>query len=315
MIVIGGNLMFGSKKKKNVEDGKAIFAKMSEKREDFDTTYAQVEECEKRMLADTKQVLENTSNLILHAENNIEEEASLIHTLDEFSKEWEEAGTDYNQLVCLVEEQFEASKALVEENKHYTTPAKYLTATPDNLRQTNLSQQKKLDEMAENGKKIGVLALNAATLAGKIDGDGKELVSTAEEIRQVAVEYEQSARLMKEELVSAVEKIDELEEIVYHLVSLMKENNKGTTRLLKKCQESVKQVKDSAMRDFGEDIVGIRDKVIGLKNLDEEIAKCGERNKIQLGDIEEELQKQKTELRELESDMSYMLDLAQEQIK
>ena len=57
----------------------------------------------------------------------------------------------------------------------------------------------------------------------------------------------------------------------------------------------------------------IRDKVVGIRNLDEEVAKCTERNKIQLSDIQEELQNQKKEMAEMESDLSHLLDTLEEQ--
>ena len=118
---------------------------------------------------------------------------------------------------------------------------------------------------------------------------------------------------MREELENSKERIAELEDVVGRLVALMKENNMGTTRLLKKCQESSKAMEESIMRDFSNDMILIRDKVVGLRNLDEEIAKCGERNKIQLSDVQEDVTSQKNQLAELESDISYMLDLLEEQ--
>lgn len=87
----------------------------------------------------------------------------------------------------------------------------------------------------------------------------------------------------------------------------------GVTRLLKKNQEISQAVANSGMRDFSNDMIELRDKIVGLRNLDEEIAKCGERDKIQLSDVQEDVVNQKKQLAELESDISYMLDRIEEQ--
>jgi peptidoglycan hydrolase CwlO-like protein len=66
------------------------------------------------------------------------------------------------------------------------------------------------------------------------------------------------------------------------------------------------------MRDFSEDLAEIRDEVMGLRNTDEEIAKCAERSKLQMGDIKEEMEAVKREIAEIESDISYLMDVAEQ---
>ena len=127
--------------------------------------------------------------------------------------------------------------------------------------------------------------------------------------------YEKAAVAMKEEVEASYSKIVEMEETIAHLVALLKENNIGTAKLFKKCQETQKFMEKSSMRDFSEDLILIRDKVVNMRNLDEEIAKCAERNKIQLSDIQEDIQNQKQELAEMESDLLHLLDSAEDSFK
>ncbi len=307
--------MFGNKKNKILEEqNRTLLAQMSEKREGFDADVAQIEEAQKRIHADVCQVMENTNSLVEHAMFNIEEESGLIHTIDDFSRELKSAVDEYDSLRTMVEKQLEATTALVEENKHYTTPAKYLTEASGTIRATNTSYVGQLEELEEAGRKMGVLALNAAIEAGRLGDSGKQFVAASEEIRQYASTFEKKALSMKEDLIHSKERIDELEEVIGRLVSLMKEGNMGATRLLKKSQEMHRAVEESSMRDFSDDMILIRDKVVGLRNLDEEIAKSGERNKIQLSDIQEDVANQKQQLAELESDISYMMDTLDEQV-
>jgi methyl-accepting chemotaxis protein len=260
--------MFG---RRNRKDGKIrnIFDHIYQQRITFETSVSQVEEGRKRVYSDICQAMDNSNEIVTHAMLNIEEESATIHSIDAFSKDLIGALDGYGQLKAEVDKQLEVATALVEENKHFTSPAKYLSEVPSSLKQNCQSYEQQLDEMTEYGKRMGVLALNAAIEAGRLGDSGKNFVLAAEEIRQTAVNYEKSATVMKEEVEASREKIVELEDTITHLVSLLKENNVGTAKLLKKCQETKSFMEKSGMRDFSEDLISIRDKVVSMRNLDE----------------------------------------------
>lgn len=306
--------MFGSKRNRIEGQIREIFDHIYQQRVTFETSLTQVEDGRKRVYNDICQVMTNTNQLVTNAMLNIEEESAMIHGIDEFSKELRVAVDEYGQLQSEVEHQLQVAAALVEDNKHFTSPAKYLSEAPATLKQSCQSYEKQLDDMAEYGKRMGVLALNAAIEAGRIGESGMPFVLAAEEIRQTAVSYEKAAVTMKEEVEASYAKIAEMEETIQHLVSLLKENNMGTAKLFKKCQETQNAMAHSGMRDFSDDLILIRDKVVNIRNLDEDIAKCAERNKIQLSDIQEDIQNQKHDLAEMESDLLHLLDSAEEQL-
>lgn len=307
--------MFGNKRNRKEEQIRDVFDRIYQKRVTFETSVGQVEEGRKRVYNDICQVMTNTNELTTHAMLNIEEESKAIHDIDVFSKELREAVGEYAQLKDEVEQQYKTATALVEENKHFTSPAKYLSEVPNALRQNCQSYEQQLEEMTDYGKRMGVLALNAAIEAGRLGESGKGFVLAAEEIRQTAVSYEKAAISMKEEVAASKEKIAEMEDTISRLIALLKENNVGTAKLFKKCQETQKFMEQSRMRDFSDDMIVIRDKVVNMRNLDEEIAKCTERTQIQLSDIQEDLQNQKQELAEMESDLLHLLDTAEEQLQ
>ena len=294
--------MFGNKKNKIEEQIRDVFSQVTEQRESFEQRVSQIEAEEKHIFADVSQVLENTGELSNHAMYNIEEESALIHSIDDFSRDLRVAAEKYSQVTELVRQEMETITELVEANKHFTSPSKYLTEVPMILKQTNESYEKQLSEMAEYGRQMGVMALNAAIEAGRMGEGAKQFVNAAEEIRQTALVYERAAVTMKEELVASQTKVSELEDTIHRLVGLLKDSNMGTARLLKKCQETNNVIKNASMRDFSDDMILMRDKVVAMRNLDEEIAKCAERNQIQLCDIQDEVQAQRESVVELESD-------------
>ena len=306
--------MFGSKRKRD-EQIRDAFDHIYQQRVNFETSVGQVEKGRERVYNDICQVMTSTNELTTHAMLNIEEESKAISEIDTFSRELMGAVDEYLQLKSNVDEQVKTAIALVEENKHFTSPAKYLIEVPNALKQNCQSYEKQLDDMTDYGKRMGVLALNAAIEAGRLGESGKNFVLAAEEIRQTAVSYEKTAVAMKEEVEASRAKVAELEETIVHLISLMKESNVGTAKLFKKCQETQNAIGKSSMRDFSEDLILIRDKVVNMRNLDEEIAKCAERNKIQLSDIQEDIQGQKKELAEMESDLLHLLDSAEANFK
>ena len=304
--------MFGSRRNKIDGKKRDIFDHIYQKRVTFETSVNQVEEGNKRVYKDICQVMTNSNELVTNTMINIEDESALIHKIDEFSKELHVITEEHEQLKAEIEHQLHVSAALVEENKHFTTPAKYLMEVPSALKESNQFYDKKLDEMAEYGKQMSVLALNAAIEAGRIGENGMPFVLAAEEIRQAAVTYEKAALAMKDEIKQAQNKVAEMEETITHLVSLLKDNNMGTAKLFKTCQETYKFIKQSQIRDYSDDLIELRDSVVKIRNLDEEIAKCAERSKIQLSDIQEDIQNQKHDLADMESDLLHLLDSTEE---
>lgn len=305
--------MFGSKRNKNENRIREIFDRIYQQRVNFETSLTQVEDGRECIYNDIEQVMTNTTQIVNNAMLNIEEESAMILTIDDFSRELKSSLDKYGNVENEILAQLKAAAELVEQNKHFTTPAKYLSEVPNTLKQTCESYEKQLDDMTEQGKRMGVLALNAAIEAGRLGETGKSFVLAAEEIRQNAVNCEKAAITMKEEVEASKEKIAELEETIQHLISLLKDNNIGTAKLFKKCHETQNFMANSSIPDFSDDLIFLRDKVVNMRNLDEEIAKCGERNKIQISDIQEDMQNQKQDIAEMESDLLHLLDSLEEQ--
>lgn len=306
--------MFGRRNKKE-EHIRNVFDYIYQQRVTFETSVGQVEEGRERVHKDLEQVVTNTTDMVNHAMNNIEEASALIHDIDEFSKVLSGGLDEFGQFKKEIQEQLQAASELIEGNKHLTTPSKYLSEVPNSMKETYESYEQHLDDMVGYGKQMGVLALNAAIEAGRLGEGGRSFMMAAEEIRQTAVSYEKAAEDMKAEVAASHEKIEELEETISHLIALLRENTIGAAKLFKKCQETKNSMEQKGMRDYSDDLISIRGRVVNIRNLDEEIAKCGERNQIQLSDIQEDIQSQKQEITEMESDLLHLLDVAEEQFR
>lgn len=307
--------MFGNKKNKKNDKINDFFDRMNQQRMEFEGSIDDVEERRKRIEKDLHQLEKNTDKLCDQTKLNIKEEIETIHEIDASSKDWDQAFKEYRQLEERIKTQVKEMTDLVESNKHFTSPAKQLSDVSKTMTAVARTYELQLDEVTKYGKSMGTLALDATNEAKKLGDSGKDILLVAEAMQQVALSYDNALENMSREAVDARVKITELEETATRLISLMKDNNVSTAKLLMKCREMEEFMKKSSIRDFSEDLASTRDKIIRIRNLDEEIAKCCERNKIQLSDIQEDMQTQKKKIAEMESDVLYFLDSAEEQMR
>ncbi|MBR3810814.1 MAG: hypothetical protein IKJ16_00590 [Agathobacter sp.] len=307
--------MFGSKKNKKNEKINDFFDCMNQQRLDFESSIDEVEERRKRIERDLHQLEKNTDKVCDNTKLNIKEEIETIRGIDASSKDWDLAFKEYRQLEERVKTQVKEMTDLVEANKHFTSPAKQLSDVSKSMNAAARTYEMQLDEVTKYGKSMGTLALDAANEAKKLGDNGKDILVVAEAMQQIALSYENALKNMSKEAVDVRAKIAELEETATRLITLMKDNNVSTAKLLMKSREMEDFMKKSSIRDFSEDLASTRDKVIRIRNLDEEIAKCCERNKIQLSDIQEDMQSQKKKILEMESDLLYLLDSAEEKMR
>ena len=301
--------MFGNKNKmssdeilemKNKLEASDTFARNVEKSSDIlDTNLTEITESCSRTAEYANQVADNVSSTIESSKSNIDVEASLIHSLDEYGNAVSKTQADIEKLVEKVKEQNEEALKLVDNNKHFTSPSKYLSELPSTFREANQKYSGHIGKMSEYCKQMGVLALNSAIEAGRLGDSGKVFVNSCEVIRTYATNYENEIALMKEEISASNEKIAYLEEQVRHLVGLLKENNVATAKLMKQCGETSDFAGELKLGIDFDSITELKTNVIDLKNAEEEILKSGERNRMQLEDMFAEIETQQKNQEEI----------------
>ena len=127
--------MFGNKNRmssdeilemKNKLEASDTFARNVEKSSDIlDTNLTEITESCSRTAEYANQVADNVSSTIESSKSNIDVEASLIHSLDEYGNAISKTQADIEKLVEKVKEQNEEALKLVDNNKHFTSPSKY----------------------------------------------------------------------------------------------------------------------------------------------------------------------------------------------
>lgn len=285
------------KSKINIDN--AFFAEMEDQKDMFDASVAELAESYRQVAADVTQISENMNNAITLASGNAEIENNLGVIVNDYrqrvqEKELQQQAADegFHQLL-------DATTRLVDANKHFTTPSKYISEFPSNYKAQNQSCRENLDQMEEFGKQMGVLSLQAAIEAGRLGEDGRQFVEAAEDIRTYAANYDKVIAQTREQLEQSDDRLNELEKQVHHLITLLKENNIATAKLMKLCQDAVNKADALSRNPLMDDFIEIQNQMSTLRNADEEIVKSEERNRMQVDDLNEEFLAQQKNQKEI----------------
>lgn len=285
--------------KNKINRDNVFFAEMEDQKDMFDASVAELAESYRQVAADVTQISENMNNAITLASGNAEIENNLGVIVNDYrqrvqEKELQQQAADegFHQLL-------DATTRLVDANKHFTTPSKYISEFPSNYKAQNQSCRENLDQMEEFGKQMGVLSLQAAIEAGRLGEDGRQFVEAAENIRTYTVNYDKVIAQTREQLEQSDERLNELEKQVHHLITLLKENNIATAKLMKLCQDAVNKADALSQNPLMDDFIEIQNQMSALRNADEEIVKSEERNRMQVDDLNEEFLAQQKNQKEI----------------
>lgn len=285
--------------KNKINRDNAFFAEMEDQKDMFDASVAELAESYRQVAADVTQISENMNNAITLASGNAEIENNLGVIVNDYrqrvqEKELQQQAADegFHQLL-------DATTRLVDANKHFTTPSKYISEFPSDYKAQNQSCRENLDQMEEFGKQMGVLSLQAAIEAGRLGEDGRQFVEAAEDIRTYAANYDKVIAQTREQLEQSDDRLNELEKQVHHLITLLKENNIATAKLMKLCQDAVNKADALSQNPLMDDFIEIQNQMSALRNADEEIVKSEERNRMQVDDLNEEFLAQQKNQKEI----------------
>jgi chromosome segregation ATPase len=239
-------------------------------------------------------------------EKDLEQVEEHIHHIEELSGSSEQAAGDVHSAMIEMnnavgtfdvnhsvfvkrrKEQDEMIMEIVESNKHFTTPMKYLTELPANMREDYKAIGANLAAMKEASHHMSVVSLDAAIEASRMGTEGARLVAAIEDVRVSSGRYEKAAKEISDRIDTANARMDELEEQVRRLNELIKENNISMSRLMQNGMQGMASYEAGQL-----DLRGIlSDSSIGktdaLQLSEREINKILERMTLQMGDIKDE---------------------------
>lgn len=262
-----------------------------------------IENSQSQMQKNLKQVVENVQNTAGYALQNVRNQDELVQSMREALVQMEASETEYNDLIQQVFALAESSMSMVEKNKHFTSPSKYISEGVTAIHGYNGEYMNTLESIKESTKQMGVFALNAAIEAGRMGESGAAFVSATEDVRTLALDMDNMITQMQNKVSKADEKVNRLQEEVHRLVGLLKDNNVAMGQLLKQNQSTIRMIEKSSMHSFAEDVSVWKEQIAGMRNTEDEIMKLQERNKMQLEDIVSEMQVQRKAYLELSDEL------------
>ena len=272
-----------------LEYNEEYFQRIADAKDIFDANRSETQNSREQMDKEILQVGDNIVTVLSYASQNIEAQKELLQELGDYEQQVKGVEQSFGQVTEMVRQQAMDSQMLVEGNKHFTSPSKYLTEVPEELRRQNSYYEEVLKQMAEYCKQMSVMTLNAAIEAGRMGEAGMSFVSASEEVRNLSVAYNGMIQQMRQLLMESETKIALMEEKFQQLIALLKDNNVATGKLMKQCNDTAKFIEKTSIHTLSEGMSPFRDQIIGLKNVEEEIVKAEERNRMQMSDIREEM--------------------------
>lgn len=317
-------LVFGNKNRVSAEEiaymkeqlanDRDFFENISSKADMIQADYEEMENSRQLEISSLKQLEDNAKRVSEFSKDNIDGIASLNESFTECVKTAAANLENLENAARAIAKQHEDTCALVENNKHFTTPSKYLSEVPDKIKDSLKRCSDITGQMEDQNKQMSVLALNAAIEAGMMGDSGKRFVEAAESIRTASVVYDGAIDAMKEELSAAEEEIVRLHEQVAYLVNLLKDNNVATNNLMKQGVE-LNHVFSQCDEISVDMIESCRQQIVAIRNAQDEIIKCEDRNKLQIEDVMTEISTQRGNSSEIRGTLNKILEYSKERTR
>lgn len=304
--------MFGGKREKELEEAlqaareserqkQTALEKITKQWDGILERFAHMTASRSQVERDIGQIKVQLEHISALSENGSQAAGEVYGTLRELSNGVE--SFDANHTVFWGETKARNDKIMeiVEKNKHFTTPMKYISKTAQQFSDEQEKLHGRAARMMELSKNMSVISLNCAIEAGRMGETGKSFVIAAEEVRAFADRYEQEAKELDRQLDAADARAAELEEQVRHLNELLKENNISMTKLLKDSMQSLAGYEAGQLNLREMISIASIGKADALRQSGEERCKSEERILKQLDEIMGEIREQKQSADELES--------------
>lgn len=304
--------MFSGKKEKALEEQlrtvtkqkehkKELLGQIAGKEDQIVEQFARVTASRAQMERDMQQVEEHLQHVTEMVRGSESTAGNLQSEIIRMNNAVESFDANHAIFVRQRKEQDEKIMEIVENNKHFTMPMKYISEAPTAMKEEQQKMLEKAARMQEFSKNMEVLSLNAAIEAGRMGEAGVKFIAAAEEIRAFSENHEKEVLELEEALKQSDARTKELEEQIHRLNELLKENNISMGKLLKDGMMSMASYQTGQIELRNVISQNAIEKVETLAASEKENGKVHERMQLQLGDIRDEIEEQKNSMDELET--------------
>ncbi|MBQ6441028.1 MAG: hypothetical protein IJJ13_00345 [Lachnospiraceae bacterium] len=234
------------------ENGKAYFGKLSDDRNGMDQSLTKVVD-----------FVHEGGEL---ANDGTKEATELESRLSALSGEAASSGAQETDLSGAMNETRQDLIDLVEQNKHFSAPAKEVAAGAKDIREELLAVQEETKALSAYFRSVSVMSLTAAIDAGRMGESASKFVQTAEDIR---IESEKEERVLQKligKLQSLHARMDALDASVEKMNALQTDVNKACYRTLTNHEERIRKSQSAAAKkSVSEELPSLKEMAASLK--------------------------------------------------
>lgn len=250
-----------------------VFAEITAKQRDTEERLGILKNSQEKMDQQLTRVIDAVNCAADHTEEQRKKNRELQEEMQKISVAIQQSEDCYGKIVEELKLQQDEMLEHVEQNKHFTAPAEFLSKVPTELQDELKGITIQMEQLDDMGRQMGVLSLNAAIEAGRMGESGREFVAAAEDVRDLAAKYQQMTEAFQEMVKRIDEKLEETQGQVIHLNGLLKDNNVRMGKTAKKFTDSIYRMEYSDIQNFTPQVKKLTEELNGTNVEEEELLK------------------------------------------
>lgn len=227
-----------------------VFSGIADQQDETETYIDTLKSGQAGMDQQLTQVIDAVNHAADEAAGQAEKNREILEQAQNLSEGLEKSDNCREELTARLKLQNDEMLDIVEQNKHFTAPAKFLSQVTNELEGDLAKILGQLEELDALGKQMGVVSLNAAIEAGRMGESGAQFVAAAEDVRNMSGQYQQLTASFSGVVESIGGRLKETEEQVAHLNSLLKENNICMGKTTKEFTDTLYRMEHSDIQNF-----------------------------------------------------------------
>lgn len=248
-----------------------VFAEITAKQRDTEERLDTLKTSQEKMDEQLTRVIDAVNCATDHTEEQKLKNRDIQEEMRKISTGLEQSEGCYWKIVEELKQQRDDMLETVEQNKHFTAPAEFLSKVSTELQEELKGISGHMEELEDMGRQMGVLSLNAAIEAGRMGESGREFVAAAEDVRNLAGQYQQITASFQEVIGKITEKLEETQAQVVHLNGLLKDNNVRMGKNTKELGDCVYRMEHSDIQNFAPGVKQLVEEMTGTVAGEEEL--------------------------------------------